>query len=168
MKIIAVIGNADDSHTSKKIIRIAYEVGEEIAKSGSILLCGGMGGIMKAACKGAISKKGITVGMLPFLNKNIANRFVSIPLCSGMAIGMRDNIIIHSADAIIAIGGGSGTMGEIALAYMYKKPVIAISGTGGWANKLEGKYIDERKKTKIISVKTAKEAVRLALRGGNK
>jgi hypothetical protein len=168
MRIIAVIGNADDSHISKKAARIAHEVGEGIAESGSILICGGMGGVMEAACKGAISKKGVTIGILPFLDKKIANKFVSIPLCSGMAIGMRDSIMIHSADAIIAIGGGSGTIGEIALAYMYKKPMIAIAGTGGWANKLEGKYIDERMKTKIIRAKTAKEAVRLALSGGKR
>jgi uncharacterized protein (TIGR00725 family) len=164
MKIIAVIGNADDSHVSKKIERIAYEAGEEIAKSGSALICGGMGGVMKAACKGAASRNGVTIGVLPFMDKKIANKFVSIPLCSGMPIGMRDNIVVHSADAIIAIGGGSGTMGEIALAYMYEKPVIAILGTGGWANKLKGEYIDERKKAKVISARTAKEAVKLALR----
>ena len=168
MKIIAVIGNADDSHVSKKVERIAYEIGEQIAKSGSVLICGGMGGVMKAACKGALSKNGVTIGVLPFLNKKIANKFVKIVLCSGMAIGMRDSIIIHSADATIALGGGSGTMGEIALAYMYKKPLIAVTGTGGWANKLEGRYIDERKKMKVMYAKTAKEAVMLALRGRKK
>lgn len=168
MKIIAVIGNADDLHVSKKTLRIAREVGEEIAKHSDLLICGGMGGVMKAACMGATSKGGLTLGILPFLDKRIANKFVNIPLCSGMPIGMRDNIIIHSADAIIAIGGGSGTIGEIALAYMYKKPVIAISGTGGWADKLEGKYIDKRKKMKIISVKTAREAVRIAVRSGKR
>jgi uncharacterized protein (TIGR00725 family) len=164
MKIIAVIGNADDSHVSRKAQKMAYEVGEEIAKSGSALICGGMGGVMKAACRGASSRNGLTIGVLPFMDKKIANKFVGIPLCSGMPIGMRDNIVIHSADAIIAIGGGSGTMGEIALAYMYEKPVIAIEGTGGWANRLKGKFIDQRKKAKVIGAGTAKEAVRLALR----
>jgi uncharacterized protein (TIGR00725 family) len=163
MKIIAVIGNGDESHIPETAKLIAHALGEEIAKSGCALICGGMDGIMKAACRGAKSQNGLTIGILPGVDVNLANQYVDVPICTGMAIGMRDNLIIYSASAVIVIGGGAGTLGEIALAYMYKKPLIIVAGTGGWAGKLDGEFLDERKKMKVLTASSAEEAVKKAL-----
>lgn len=161
---IAVIGNADETHINKSIKKIAFEVGQEIAKSGSILICGGMGGIMEYAAKGAKSNGGIVTGIIPFINKKNANNFCDVIIGSGMEISLRSSLIVHSADAVIVVGGGAGTLAEIATAYMYNIPIILVKNTHGWADKLEKSYLDKRKKTKIIQVDTPKKAVELAIK----
>ena len=159
MKIIAVIGNGDPSHASLATLDAARAAGKEIARAGCALICGGLGGVMEAACVGAKSENGTTIGILPGVDGSQRNEYVDLPICTGMEIGMRDNLIIYSADGVIVIGGGAGTLGEIALAYMYRKPTVIIDGTGGWAEKLSGQYLDERQKMRIATAPTAKEAV---------
>lgn len=159
MKSIAVIGNGDPSHASESTLRTAHAVGKEIARSGFAVICGGLGGVMEAACMGARSQGGLSIGVLPGLDASSANPFVDIRICTGMAIGMRDDVIIHSAEGVIVVGGGAGTLGEIALSYMYRKPVILVQGTGGWAERLSSQYLDEREKMKIAVAATAEEAV---------
>lgn len=122
-KAIAVIGagNADE-----KILKIAEEVGRFIAKRNAILVCGGLGGVMEAAAKGAKSENGITVGILPGNHKNDANPYIDISVTTGFGEG-RNVIIVRSADALIAVGGEYGTLSEIALALKTGKPVIGMN-----------------------------------------
>ena len=121
-KIIAVIGtgSADES-----LLKIAEEVGRLIARRDAILICGGLGGVMKAASKGARSEGGTTLGILPQDHKNEANPYIDIPVATGFGEG-RNVIIARSADALITVGGEYGTLSEIAFGLRMGKPVIGI------------------------------------------
>jgi hypothetical protein len=121
-KIIAVIGtgSADES-----LLKIAEEVGRLIARRDAILICGGLGGVMEAASKGARSEGGTTVGILPQDYKNEANPYIDIPVATGFGEG-RNVIIARSADALITVGGEYGTLSEIAFGLRMGKPVIGI------------------------------------------
>ena len=140
---IGVIGT---SRCSKKIARIAHQVGEEIAKRKAILICGGLGGVMEEAARGAKENKGLTIGILPGFSSSDANPYIDIPIVTGMDHG-RNIIVVRSCDAIIAIGGREGTLSEIAFALKLRIPLIGIES---W--KLEG----------VIKAKDAKDAVRKA------
>jgi uncharacterized protein (TIGR00725 family) len=124
-KIIAVIGagTADDA-----ILKIAEDVGRLIARRGAVLICGGLGGVMDTASKGAKSAGGITVGILPQNHTKDANPNIDIPIATGFGEG-RNVIIARTADAIIAVGGEYGTLSEIAFGLKMGKPVIGI---GTW------------------------------------
>ncbi len=159
---IGVIGYNDDKCTNDAK-RIAYEVGKEIALSGSVLVCGGLGGVMKYACKGAKKYKGTTVGIIPQEEFSYANRYCDIVICSTIGYA-RNFIVVSSVDAVLIIGGGSGTLNELTIGYMYKKKMIAVSGSGGMAETYGGKYLDERRRIKIITARNAKEAVKMAIK----
>lgn len=120
--IIAVIGGR---RTEKAILAEAEEVGRLIAKNGAILVCGGLGGVMEAASKGAKSAGGLTIGILPQDNPGKANKYIDIPVTTGLGIG-RNVIIARTSDALIAVGGEYGTLSEIAFALQMNKPVIGI------------------------------------------
>jgi uncharacterized protein (TIGR00725 family) len=121
-KIVAVIGGR---RTEKSLLREAEEAGRLIAQKGAILVCGGLGGVMEAASKGAKSWGGITVGILPQNDSKDANPYIDIPVSTGLGIG-RNVIIARTADALIAIGGEYGTLSEIAFALQMGKPVMGI------------------------------------------
>lgn len=160
-KIIALVGDADEKE-SQGILKTAEAVGEEIGKSGEILICGGMGGVMRAAAKGAKKHNGTTIGVLPFDTKKEANEYIDIVIPTGMGWGMKDSITIRTADAIIAIGGGCGTLSEILLAYMHKKPIVLIRDTGGWSGKISNP-LDHRKFVELETVENAAQAVKRAI-----
>lgn len=111
---------------SKKIFALAEEVGKEIAKSGAILVCGGLGGVMEGAAKGAKEAKGITIGILPGASKGEANPYIDIPIITGIGEG-RNLMVIRSSDAIIALPGKYGTLSELSFAVKLDKPVVGIS-----------------------------------------
>lgn len=121
--IIGVIGS---SSCSSSISEIAYLVGKEIARKGAILICGGLGGVMEAACKGAKEEKGITIGVLPGNDKKNANPYVDIPIITGIGEA-RNIIIVRSSDAVIAIAGKYGTLSELAFALRFDVPVVGIA-----------------------------------------
>jgi uncharacterized protein (TIGR00725 family) len=154
---IGVIGYNDDRCT-EVAKGIAYEVGKEIALSGSVLVCGGLGGVMEAACRGAKEKDGDTVGIIPQDNFSFANQFCDIVICSGIGFA-RDFIVATSSDGIISVGGGIGTLIEMSVGYMIKKKIVAISSSGGVSEVYSGKYLDERKRVLIESATDAKSAV---------
>ena len=156
---ILVIGNNDNGCTPE-LEKIAYETGIEIAKSNSILITGGLGGVMKAASKGAKELGGLTVGIIPQNDMSEANEFCDVVIPSGIGL-MRDFLNALSADGVIAIGGGSGTLSEICAAYMYSKPIVVLKNSGGTSTKFADQYLDHRKNVKIIGVDTPKEAVEL-------
>ncbi len=121
-KIIAVIGGRK---TEKSLLKEAEEIGGLIAQRGATLVCGGLGGVMEAASKGAKSEDGTTVGILPENDPKKANGYIDIPVATGLGIG-RNVIIARCADALIAVGGEYGTLSEIAFALQMGKPVVGI------------------------------------------
>ncbi len=149
---IAVIGAGKGSKETEKL---SEEVGREIAMSGSILICGGLGGVMEAAARGAKEKGGITVGILPGTDKSEANEYIDIKIVTAMSHA-RNAIIARTADALIAVGGGHGTLSEIALGLKSGKRVIALEVNASLAD-VKG----------VSLAKTPRGAVEMALGGAS-
>ena len=106
----------------------AEAVGRRLAERGAVLVCGGLGGVMAAACRGALAAGGITVGLLPGPDRAAANDWLTVAIPTGLG-ELRNGLVVRAADAVIAVGGGYGTLSEVALALKAEKPVI---GLGGW------------------------------------
>ncbi|MFN3396495.1 MAG: TIGR00725 family protein [Thermodesulfovibrionales bacterium] len=121
-KIIAIIGAG---RAEGDLLKIAEKVGRLVAERNAILVCGGLGGVMEAAAKGAKEAGGTTIGILPSDRKDQANPYIDIPIPTGFGDG-RNVIIIRTADAVIAVGGEYGTLSEIAFALKAGKPVAGI------------------------------------------
>jgi uncharacterized protein (TIGR00725 family) len=122
------IGVIGPGRAAPEIAEAAFQVGALIALGGAILVCGGGGGAMEAACRGARSAGGTTVGILPGPTREDANPFVDIAIPTGMGEA-RNALVVRASDAVIAVGGGVGTLSEIGLALKMGKPVI---GLGTW------------------------------------
>lgn len=150
--IIGVIGasRADD-----ELLRLAEELGQEIASRGVAIVCGGMTGVMEAVCKGARAKGGLTIGIIPSDDKNDANQYVQVPIVTGMGVG-RNVMLVKTADVLIAVGGEYGTLSEIAHALNIGKTVVALRS---W--NLE--RATEKSIPNLIDAKSPKEAMDLAL-----
>ena len=139
---------------SPKIAQLAEEVGREIARRGAALVCGGLGGVMEAACKGASEEGGLTIGILPGDSRQAANPYVQIPIVTG--IGYARNVaVVKSSQAVIVIDGSYGTLTEIGHALQSGIPVI---GLGTWEISMDGKADNS-----IIIAKNPKEAVSKAM-----
>ena len=149
--IIGVIGN---SSCSPEEAKLAETVGELLAQRGAIIVCGGLGGVMEAVCCGAKFKGGLTVGILPGQDANMANPWVDIPIVTGLGEA-RNVVVVKSAQAVIAIGGSYGTLSEIAYALKSGIPVI---GLNTWSLSRNGREDDS-----IIRVQSAAEAVDKAI-----
>ena len=121
-RFIAVIGGGE---CSPEEARVAEEVGREIARQGAILVCGGLGGVMEAACRGASSEGGVTIGILPGNDRQSANPYVSIPIVTGLGTA-RNVAVVKSAQAVIAVDGVYGTLSEIGHALQSGIPVIGL------------------------------------------
>lgn len=169
---IGVMGSAADLKYSEKLEKLAFEVGKLIAESGNITIYGAekdYDSLSTAAARGAKSVGGLTVGITYGEGKDIWDKQgdTDVIICSGLERGGgREFVLVNSCDAIIIISGGSGTLTESAIAYQLNIPIIALAGTGGWADKLVGTYIDDRKRMKVIFAKTADQAVRAAIKLG--
>ena len=150
-KIIAVIGGSDP--TSKEA-KAAEKVGRELARHGAILICGGLGGVMEAACRGAGAEGGTTIGILPGENRRAANPYVQIPIATSIGYA-RNAAVVKSAQAIIAIDGSYGTLTEIGYALQSGIPVI---GLNTWAISRNGKQ-----DSSIIPAESPSQAVEMAL-----
>ena len=159
---ILVVGHNENGCTPEAE-KIAYETGLEIAKSGAVLITGGLGGVMRAACHGAKDGGGMTLGIIPQNDPSFANEFCDIVIPSGMGLA-RDFLNALSGDGVIIVGGGSGTLSETCAAYMYKKPIAAIKNSGGIADKFADQYLDHRENVKIVGVNSPKEAVKYILK----
>lgn len=142
--MIGVVGSGD---TEKSHDTLAMEVGSLIARHGAVMVCGGLSGIMEAASRGAAQAGGNIIGILPGSDKDEANPHITFPIPTGLGVA-RNVLIVKSADALVALPGGPGTLSEIALALNTGKPVVDL---GGW--KIEGTH----------AASTADEAVLLAL-----
>jgi uncharacterized protein (TIGR00725 family) len=120
---LAVIGSgvADPERDAQ-----AEEVGRELARRGAILVCGGLGGVMDAACRGAREAGGVTVGLLPGPDRAGASAHLSVALPTGMG-ELRNGLIVRAADAVIAVGGEYGTLAEIGFALKLGRPVVGLA-----------------------------------------
>jgi len=153
MGVKARIGVIGGNICSSEIAQTAEAVGAEIARRGAVLICGGLTGVMEAACRGAKSAGGTTIGILPGFDAAEANAYVDIPIVTGMSYA-RNLIIVRSCEAIIAIDGRYGTLSELAFALQLKKPVIGLALS--WEISPE-----------IIKARSPKEAVELAFQAIN-
>ena len=157
---ILVIGFGKD-HCPEVAYQAAYQVGLEVARRDGLLISGGLGGVMEAASRGAKDGGGFVVGIVPQDDKGAANEFCDTVIATGMGFA-RDFVTAYSADAIVIVGGGAGTMIEAAAAYQKGIPIIAIKGTGGMADRLVDTYIDDRKVEPILGENTPQKAVERA------
>lgn len=158
---ILVIGHNENGSTPEAE-KIAYETGAEIAKSGAVLITGGLGGVMRAASHGAKDGGGLTVGIIPQNDSSFANEYCDIVIPTGIGLA-RDFLNALTGDGVIVVGGGSGTLSEMCAAYMYKKPIAAIKNSGGTADRFADQYLDHRENVKIVGVNSPKEAVKYIL-----
>jgi len=124
-RYVAVVGPGE---ATAEQIEHAEAVGGGLAAAGAVLVCGGLGGIMEAACRGAAEQGGATVGLLPGSDRSAANEWVSIAIPTGLG-ELRNGLIVRTADVVIAVGGGHGTLSEVALALKTRVPVV---GLGTW------------------------------------
>ena len=152
IKIVGVIGS---SKTEPELLKLAEEVGAEIARNGAAVVCGGLSGVMEAVCRGARREGGLTIGIIPSDDKHDANQYIQIPIVTGMGMG-RNVMLVKTADVLIAVGGEFGTLSEIAHALNIGKKVI---GLRTW--KLEKAHT--RNIPNLVEVDTPKKAVALAL-----
>jgi uncharacterized protein (TIGR00725 family) len=141
---VAVVGPSDATSQES---RTAEEIGRGLADAGAVLVCGGLGGVMSAACHGASDAAGTTVGLLPGTDRASANEWVQVAIPTGLG-ELRNGLVIRAADAVIAVGGAYGTLSEIALAL---RAGVPVSGLNTW--EIEG----------VERVESANEAVSCAL-----
>ena len=120
------IGVVGEGMASPEMQRVAEAVGREVARRGHTVVCGGLGGVMEAACRGAREAGGRTVGILPGDNRREANRYVEVPIVTGLGEA-RNVLVVKSSEAVIAVGGRYGTLSEIALALKLGIPVIGMA-----------------------------------------
>jgi uncharacterized protein (TIGR00725 family) len=142
---VAVVGPGTEATEAQCVL--AEEVGARLAEAGVIVVTGGLGGVMEAACRGARSRRGTTVGLLPGLDRGAANGWVDVAIPTGLG-ELRNGLVVRAADALVGVGGGPGTLSELALAV---KAGRVVAGLGTW--ELPG----------VTPVASAEEAVALAL-----
>lgn len=122
MKMIGVVGAGS---CNDEIYEMARKVGDGIAKAGAILVCGGLGGVMEGACRGACEAGGQTVGILPGTDRAQANPYVTVPIVTDLGHG-RNILIVRSSDVLVAVSGGYGTLSEISIALKLGKPLVGL------------------------------------------
>ncbi len=165
-RYIGVIGSGD--HVPAEILAVAEEVGRRIAEASGITVSGGRGGVMEAACRGAKSAGGTTVGILPGLTRDGANAYVDVSIPTGLGFALRNFITIRTCHAVIMLNGEVGTLEEAILSYQHGIPLVAIRTTGGWAERLQtaalndGQHLDQRQLMTITYADTAADAVKHA------
>lgn len=154
--MIAVVGGSSPTDDERAL---AEAVGRAIARAGAVLICGGRGGVMEAACRGAKTGGGLTVGVLPGASRAEANPYVDLPIVTGLGEA-RNVIIVRSAHAVIAIGGSYGTLSEIAHALGLGVPVV---GLRTWRVEREGHppapihYADTPEETVALALSLAEQ-----------
>ncbi|MDP3997782.1 MAG: hypothetical protein Q8P73_04760 [bacterium] len=165
---IGVMGSAADQKYSQKIAEIAEDIGSRLAKAGAVLVFGAekdVDSLSTAAARGAKKSGGLTIGVTYGKGLNIREKNTDVVIATGLERGGgRELTLVLSCDAIILISGGSGTLTEAAIAYQAGIPIIALTGTGGWADKLAGEYLDSRKRIQVQSATNSEEAVKMAVK----
>jgi uncharacterized protein (TIGR00725 family) len=149
------IGVIGEGTCSRRTAALARRVGAAVARAGAVLCSGGLGGVMEAASRGAAEAGGVVVGILPGFRRQDANRWVTVPIVTGMDQA-RNVILVRSCDALIAVGGMYGTLSEIALALKLGRPVV---GLGTWRLRQP-----QGRRAPIIRIATPEAAVARAIR----
>ena len=163
--ILGIIGTGRTcTHAQRSTARA---LGQAAIEAGFRIVTGGLDGVMEAACQGAQAtscyRDGDTIGILPGIDAGQANRWTDIVIPTGMGVA-RNVIVVQTADVVIAIGGGSGTLSEIALAWQVRRPLIALTESGGWATHLTNQLNGHHPEDPIYGVSTPAQAVQLAQR----
>lgn len=122
---VAVVG---PSQASPQELHVAEEVGAALAEAGALVVTGGLGGVMEAACRGARSRRGRTLGLLPGEDRDEANGWVDVAVATGLG-ELRNGLVVRASDAVVAVGWSHGTLSEVALALRTGRPVVGI---GDW------------------------------------
>jgi uncharacterized protein (TIGR00725 family) len=153
---VSVIGASEiDKDIEEKTIKI----GRLLAKNNYIVACGGLTGVMEAICKGAKEEGGLTIGIVPQPVKNMANKYVDIVIPCPFSQA-RNIVVVLTGDICLAISGKAGTLSEISFAWIYNKPIVALSSVEGWSSKIANQKIDDRRNDKIHGVETPEDAIK--------
>lgn len=164
---IGVMGSASDLTYPIDLEKIAEEIGYWVAQNEAVLVFGAekdSDSLSTAACRGAKKAGGLTVGITYGKGKEVFEKNVDIVIASGLERGGgRELTLVLSCDVIIAVNGGSGTLTELAIAYQANIPMIVLKNSGGWSEKLQNTYIDQRNRVKVEVAETPKEAVEKAI-----
>ena len=152
-KQIVVIGSSDETVNLSE----AAAIGRFIAAQGFVLITGGRGGVMEAVSRGAAENGGIVIGILPGENLDSANRYCSVVIPTGLGFA-RNAVNVLAADVVIAIGGRSGTLTELAYSRLYGKPLICCTFSGGWSEDFSRVPADSRDGSPVYTARTAQEA----------
>ncbi|MDI1443606.1 TIGR00725 family protein [Polyangium sp. 6x1] len=162
--VLAAVGSAGG--LSADIETACVELGRRAIEVGFRVVTGGLGGVMEAVSRGAHSssawREGDVLGVLPAYDRDAANPYVDIVVPTGMQIG-RNVVVVAMSDVVVAIGGGAGTLSEIAIAWQLGKPIISLAGSGGWSQRLAGECIDARRRDTVHAAEDAEQAITLAL-----
>ncbi|MCB9858064.1 MAG: TIGR00725 family protein [Phycisphaerales bacterium] len=143
---IGIMGSSEADDTQR---RVAEAAGRAVARAGAALVTGGRDGVMQAAAKGCAEAGGTVIAVTPFAPMEQVNEYTHYVIPTGL--GWARNVITAiSGDVILVVGGAAGTLSEIAYAWMYDRPIVALSESGGWAKKLAGERIDHRREDCII------------------
>jgi uncharacterized protein (TIGR00725 family) len=154
---VAVIGDGDPrGPEAHRILEWAEEVGQLLARGGATVITGGLGGVMRAASRGAHGAAGVTIGILPGSDPAEANEYVTIPIATGLGV-MRNLVVVTAADAVVAVGGRHGTLSEIGLALRMGRHVVTLSS---WRVESEHRLGGPR----VHRVRDPREAAAMALR----
>lgn len=161
--VAAVIGA---NSPPERLLPIAEAIGAGLVNAGLRVATGGLGGVMTAVSRGARGAngwfEGSVIGVLPGLVASEANPYVEIVVPTGMNYA-RNVVLTAMADVVIAIGGGAGTLSELALAWQHGKAIVAVDLDEGWSSRLAGEKLDQRRDDRIHRATSADETVRLAV-----
>jgi uncharacterized protein (TIGR00725 family) len=147
-RYVAVVGSGS---CSPQEAAAAEQIGSLLARAGAVVVCGGLSGVMEAVCRGASREGGLTVGILPGSDRSAANPHVAVAIATGLG-ELRNGLVVRAADAVVAVGGESGTLSEIGFALKLGKRVV---GFATWEL--------SKKPDPILRASSAEDAVRLAL-----
>lgn len=153
--VVSVIGA---SEIDKEIEDKTIEIGRLIAKNNYAVACGGLSGVMEAICKGAKEEGGFTIGIIPHTEKSLANKYVDIVIPCPFSQA-RNIVVVLTGDVCLAISGKAGTLSEICFAWIYDKPIVALSSVQGWSSKIANQKLDDRRNDMIYGVSTPLEAI---------
>jgi len=139
-----------DSRAPRRVLQTAAGVGALLARRGITLVTGGMGGVMAAASRAALRGGGVVVGIVPSVDLAQANGWCTVVIPTGMGHA-RNALTAIAGDVVIAIGGGAGTLSEIALAWIHARPIVVMEGAGGWGDALAHSEVDARRSSTITA-----------------
>ena len=164
-RTVAIVGSASPN---AEVLVMAAQVGAAVRRLGLNLVCGGLAGVMAAACRGFQEAKAglppgpVAIGVLPGDEPAAGNPWLDASIATGLGFA-RNAVVVRSADVVVAIGGGAGTLSEVAFAWQTGRTIVALVPSGGWSQILAGDRIDDRRPDTVVAAQTIEE-VEVALR----